>query len=178
MYVCVFKSKGPLPAQCGASEPSGEGGGQLLPAAVPRWGPHSERSAQHPALPADSGQLLPKLPEAKHLPRTCGGWRGGWWLSPKFHAFLLKASLWTVCHLHQLGSDCQAHGPNSRKQAHPITPENPGTLVCFSLLQTLIYTVLRYICEFVYKILLRWCGPKVCWFCKRFTEIFQTDCMI
>lgn len=123
LRVRVLKSKGPLPAQCGASEPTGEGGGQLLPAAVPRRGPHSERAPQHPALPADSGQLLPKLPEAKRLPRTCGGWRGGRWLSPESLASLLKASPWTVGHpLHHLGSGCQAHGPNSGKQAHPITP--------------------------------------------------------
>lgn len=34
--VCVSKSKSPLPAQRGAAEPPGEGGGQLLPPAIPR----------------------------------------------------------------------------------------------------------------------------------------------
>lgn len=120
--LCVFKSKGPLPAQRGATEPTGEGGGQLLPPAVPRWGPHSEGPTQRPALPADCGQLPPKLPEAQRLPGTRGGWRGGGRVSPEPLAFFLKASPWTFHHLlHFLGSGCQAHGPNSGEQADPNT---------------------------------------------------------
>lgn len=125
--VCVYfgQSEGTLSAQCWAPEPTGEGRSQLLTTAVPRRGPHLEGSAQHPALPADSCELPPKLLEAQHLPRSYRGWGRRRWLRPEPLAFFLKDSSWTVCHLkYYLGSDYQAHKDRSGDQVHQITSCN------------------------------------------------------
>lgn len=125
--LCVLiHSKGTLPAQRWTPESSGEGGGQLLTAAVSRWGAHPERAPQHQTLPADNGELPPNLLEAQAPPRYHRGWRGGRWLSPNF----LFLSFWrdflqTVCHLlHYLGSNYQAQAHRSGDQTHQITSYN------------------------------------------------------
>lgn len=73
----VCNSQGTLPAQCWAPEPSSEGWSKLLTAAVPGRGPRPERATQHPALPADSGELPPNLLEAHRSPRSHRRRRGG-----------------------------------------------------------------------------------------------------
>lgn len=82
---CQYKplscSEGTLSAQCGAPQPTGEDRRQLLTAAVPRRGPHLERSTQRPAFQTDGGQLLSQLPKAKPLSGTYRRWRRRRWLN-------------------------------------------------------------------------------------------------
>lgn len=175
MSVCVCvcgQSEGTLPAQRWAPEPTGEGRSQLFTAAVPRRGPHLEGSTQHPALPADSGELLPKLLEAQHLRRSYRGWWGRRWLSPEPLAFFSKDFPRTVCHLmHYLGSDYQAQDHRSGDQAHQITSCNFWKNWCMVYLVAHDYFHCYTVClrPCLFTILLRWCGLEGYWFCLKFT---------
>lgn len=176
----MSKSEGTLPAQRWAPEPTGEGGSQLLAAAVPGRGPHPERAAQHPALPADSGELPPDLLEAQHPDRAHRGWRGRRWLSAEVLHFFWKESLRTVRHLmHYLGSDYQAQEHRSGDQAHQITSYNFWKYWC-----TVYLVAHNYFC--CYTVCSRPClfteftwdegGLRGYWFCQTFTKILKHAC--
>lgn len=162
--MCVFgQSEGTLPAQCWAPEPTGEGGSQLLTAAVPWRGPRPERAAQHPALPADSGELPPDLLEAQRRPRSRRVRRGRRRLSPETLPFFRKVSLWTVCHfMHYLGSDYQAQEHRSGDQAHQITSydfwKNWCTVYLVAHNYFCCYTVCLRPCLFTNSLEMMWTG--------------------
>lgn len=157
--LCVFcQSKGTLPAQCWAPEPTGEGGSQLLSAIIPRRGPHPERATQHQALPADSSELPTELLETQRPPRYHRGWRGGRWLSSEFYFLSSQQdSLTTVWHLmHYLGSDYQAQEHSSGDQTHQINIYNFWKHWCTVYLITHNY----FCCYSVYLF------TKFTWDCK------------
>lgn len=136
--LCLFcQSKGTLPAQCWAPEPTGEGGSQLLSAIVPRRGPHPEGATQHSALPADSSELPTKLLETQHPPGYHRGWRGGRWLRPEFFFFNSWKDSYDCMTSYALpwvrlsGTRAQEWGPNTSDQH-------------LQLLETLMYCVPCY----------------------------------
>ncbi len=147
VWLCFGQSAGTLSAQRWAPEPAGEGGCQLLAAAVPRRGPHLERAAQHPALPAHSGELPPNLLEAQRPPRSHRGWRGRRWLNPEPLPFFWKDSygLYAILCIN-LGRIIRHKRTGVGTKHIRSPPTTSGQIdVLYTLLHTIISAVILYV---------------------------------